>query len=338
MAYAGHKGARANDAPFPLADERFDRTTELSVPECAALALLDRTFEAGSPIWPPGTPEAISRLTTPLRTTLDWLRTPKSTQYAVIHLLVREMHRRGRVYWGWSGDEWIETLCADFPSFRLRHGPGGKCRQDVLAIAYLLCGFDRLAEIGRFLRYHLAVKVFGRAAVDEATSQVLSEMAGIGYTVAHQDYGLAQALHDAFLIQRSAQLDAITLETLRIVASSSQLLIRRAAATLSRTLMRLGIVQSAPDDHGRSGRRPSSGYRASEGVRPEWLDYCDRWRAISTSAETTREQVYYRILKCGRWLAAKQPEIATPGDLSRAVADRICRRRRPHDDRRVGEP
>ncbi|MGE3280102.1 MAG: tyrosine-type recombinase/integrase [Alphaproteobacteria bacterium] len=320
MDYAGHKGARANDAPFLLADERFDRTPELSVPECSALALLDRTFEAGSPIWPPGAREAISRLTMPLRTTLDWLRTPKSTQYAIIHLLVREMHRRDRAYWGWSSDEWIETLCADFPSFRLRHGPGGKCRQDVLAIAYLLCGFDRLAEIGRFLRYHLAVKVFGRAAVDRATSRILSEMAGIGYTVAHQDYGVAQALHDAFLIQRSAQLDAITPETLRIVASSSQLLIRRAAATLSRTLMRLGIIRSAPDDHGRSGRRPSSGYRASEGVQPEWLDYCNRWRATSTSAETTREQVYYRILKCGRWLAAKHPEVATPGDLSRAVA------------------
>src|SRR5260370_28743415 len=119
------------------------------------------------------------------------------------------MHRRGRAVWGWSSDEWVETLSADFRSFRARHGPGGTCRQHVLALAYLLCGFDRLAEIGRFLRYHLAIKVLGRAAVDQATDRVLSEMTNVGYT-AHEHYGVAQALHRAFLVLLSAQLDAIT--------------------------------------------------------------------------------------------------------------------------------
>lgn len=200
MTYRGHAAAQGNDAPFSAVDERFDRTPDLSVSERAALALLDRTFETGSRTWPSGPREEIERLTTPLRITLDWLRTPKTTQYAIVHVLLREMHRRDRAYWGWSGDEWVETLCADFPSFRARHGPGGKCRQHVLAIAYLLCGFDRLAEIGRFLRYHLVIKVFGRDAVDQATDRVFSEMSGIGYTAAHQNYGVAQALHDAFLI------------------------------------------------------------------------------------------------------------------------------------------
>lgn len=320
MTYKGHAGAQGNDAPFSLVDECFDRIPDLSASERTTLALLDRTFETGSPLWPTGAREEINRLTTPLRITLDWLRTPKTTQYAIVHVLLREMHRRGRAYWGWSGDEWVEMLCTDFPSFRARHGPGGKCRQHVLAIAYLLCGFNRLAEIGRFLRYHLVIKVFGRAAVDQATDRVLSEMAGIGFTAAHQNYGVAQALHDTFLIQRSAQLDAVTPETLRIVAASSQLLIRRAAATLSRTLMRMGIIECAVDDQTGSDRKPSSSYRASEGVRPEWLDYCQRWRATSTSAEATREQVYYRVLKFGRWLAIKHPEAARPADLSRAIA------------------
>ena len=49
------------------------------------------------------------------------------------------------------------------------------------------------------------------------------------------------------------------------------------------------------------------------------IDYCQRWRAISTSAEATREQVYYRVLKFGRWLAIKHPEAARPADLSRAI-------------------
>ncbi len=318
MTYRGHASAMANDAPLPSSEGNFDRTPALSASERATLALLFRCFENNSPAWPRGARAEIERLTTPLSITLDWLRTPQSTQYAIIRVLIREMHRRGRAHWGWSGDEWVETLCADFPSFRARHGPGGTCRQHVLALAYLLCGFDRLAEIGRFLRYHLAIKVFGRAAVDQATDWVLSEMTSVGYT-AHEHYGAAQALHSAFLVQRSAQLDAITSETLRAVFCSSQLMIRRATATLSRTLMRMGIVECAFDYQTGPGRKPSSTYRASEGVRPEWLDYCERWRATSTSAATTRAHVYSRILKCGRWLAVKHPEVAGPADLSRAM-------------------
>ena len=319
MTYKGHASARGNDGPFSSIEERFNRTPDLSASERASLALLHQTFETGSKVWPPGASKQIERLTTPLRVTLDWLCTPQSTQFAIIHVLLREMHRRGRAIWGWSSDEWVETLCADFRSFRARHGPGGTCRQHVLALAYLLCGFDRLAEIGRFLRYHLAIKVFGRTAVDQATDRVLAEMTSIGYT-SHQHYGVPQALQSAFLIQRSARLDAITPETLRKVASSPQLLIRRATTTLSHALMRMGIIECAIDCQPAPARKPPLSYRASDGVRPEWLDYCQRWRATSTSAPGTREHVYYRILKCGRWLADKHPELAGPADISRAVA------------------
>src|SRR5260370_22259963 len=185
MTYKGHASARGNDAPFSTIDEQFDRTPDLSGSERATLVLLRRAFEAGSTVWPPGASKQIERLTTPLRVTLDWLCTPQSTQYAIIHVLLREMHRRGRVIWGWSSDEWVETLCADFRSFRARHGPGGTCRQHVLAIAYLLCGFDRLAEIGPFLPYHLALKLFGRTAVDQATDRVLAELTSIAYPAHH---------------------------------------------------------------------------------------------------------------------------------------------------------
>src|SRR5258708_22825666 len=157
MTYKGHASAQGNAAPFPSWDEQFDRTPDLAPSERATLALLHQTCEAGSPVWPPGASERIQCLTTPLRVTLDWLCTPQATQYAIIHVLLREMHRRGRAIWGWSSDEWVETLCADFRSFRARHGPGGTCRQHVLALAYLLCGVGRLAGDGRLLRYHLAI-------------------------------------------------------------------------------------------------------------------------------------------------------------------------------------
>ena len=142
--------------------------------------------------------------------------------------------------------------------------PSGRCTVPAESVAstcsrsLICCAVSTDSpEIGRFLRYHLVIKVFGDgASVDQATDRVFSEMAGIGYTAAHQKYGVAQALHDAFLIQRSAQLDAVTPETLRIVTSSSQLLIRRAAATLSQTLMRMGIIECAFDYQTKRGSKP----------------------------------------------------------------------------------
>jgi integrase len=320
MTYKGHAGARGSDSPFCSINEQFDQTPHLSASERAALELLHRHFEIGnSTRWPPGAGEKLKRLTMPLRITLDWLHTPQVTQYNVVHLLLRETHLRGRPIWGWSSDEWVETLCTGFPAFRVRHGPGGRCRQDVLSIAYLLCAFDRLDEIGRFLRYHLAIKVFGRTAVEHATDRVLSEMTNVGYS-AYRPYGVAHALHSVFLIQRSAELDAITSEVLRTVALSPQLLIRRGAVTLSQALKRMGIIERAVDWQTMARRKPPLDYKASDGIRSDWLDYCERWRATSTSAPSTREHVYYHLLKWGRWLATKHPEIVGPADISRAVA------------------
>src|SRR5260370_599068 len=154
MTYKGHASARGNDAPFSSFEEQFDRTPDISASERTTLTLLHQTFETSSKVWLPGASKQIERLTTPLRVTLDWLCTPESTQFAIVHVLLREMHRRGRAVWGWSSDEWVETLCAHFRSFGARHCPGGNCRQHVLSPAYLFCGFDPLAQIGRFLPYH----------------------------------------------------------------------------------------------------------------------------------------------------------------------------------------
>src|SRR5258708_21102271 len=114
MTYKGHASARGSDGPFSSIDERFNRTPDLSASERATLALLHQTFETGSKVWPPGASKQIERLTTPLRVTLDWLCTPQSTQFAIIHVLLREMHRRCRPTLGLSHAERGRTLCPGF--------------------------------------------------------------------------------------------------------------------------------------------------------------------------------------------------------------------------------
>src|SRR5260370_3083878 len=133
ISYKGHASARGNDGPFSSIEERFNSTPDLSASERATRALLHQAFETGSKVWPPGASKQIERLTTPLRVTLDWLCTPQSTQFAIIHVLLREMHRRGRAIWGWSSDQWVETLCSAFRSFRARQRPRRTWPQQRLA-------------------------------------------------------------------------------------------------------------------------------------------------------------------------------------------------------------
>jgi len=65
-------------------------------------------------------------------------------------------------------------------------------------------------------------------------------MAKIGYTgLGH--YGVAQVLHTAFLIERRASVDSIRTETLQRIADAGPVLLRRAAGSLSRTLVAIFI-------------------------------------------------------------------------------------------------
>ena len=54
-------------------------------------------------------------------------------------LMVRDMAERGRSFWSWTEHEWIESI-----------KKGGHEKPSVAAVAYVLCGFDSLHELGRY--------------------------------------------------------------------------------------------------------------------------------------------------------------------------------------------
>ncbi|MFZ2170017.1 MAG: hypothetical protein WAW61_10320, partial [Methylococcaceae bacterium] len=54
--------------------------------------------------------------------------------------------------------------------------------------------------------------------------------------------------------------------------------------------------------------------KSSDGIAPEWVDYCRRWRETSTLQPKTRESNYSFILRAGLWLAQNLPEITSPAD------------------------
>lgn len=310
--------APANAAPNePFA--AWDRSPILSVSEHAALQVLGARFADHHRQWPAGFRAALARLLSPVYTMLDRVHAAQAPRNAVVHIVVAQMHRGSVAYWGWSGDQWLDVLCSSEAAFKERHGGSGNCRQYVIAMAYLLCGFDRLNEIGRFFQYRLAIKVFGREAVDHAVRVVFDEMTKVGFRAVDRPH-VSNALCMALLVQRSARIEDLTLDTLQHVAVTGAASVRCGAATLSRALARMQLLDHGLDHRRGDRRRPEGEYRAIDDVPAEWLHWCERWQATSVRAASSIVGNHYALLKCGRWLAATHPEIVSPADWTRATA------------------
>lgn len=321
MMFRGHAGAASNDLPFPLSDTSFDTSPSFTAGEQTALAALIEAYEVERAIGDKTIRNALTRLTDPIDQVLDWIQTSVAGKSAAKRMMIVEMKRLDRPYWGWSPSDCIDVACPDVPAFRARHGLHGGYRQQMLALLCMLCGFDRLTEIGRFHRYHLAIKVFGRRTVDDATNRVCAELARIGHK-GHSKYGIAQVLHTALLIRRDTQIETIDIETLRKIANAGPKLLRRNAALLSRVLAGMGFLSQVLDHHadGQKARANNPDqYRAADSVAPGWVDWCKRWRATAIGPEHTREKIYFGVLKFARWITSNHPSMLGPADVNREV-------------------
>ncbi len=319
--------APANELPVPI-DPLWNRTPTLSLHERAALAAVAagvargiNDAERNRPQY--GQAASLERLLSPLQTVLTWMGAGPAGRGSAVITLLMEMHHRGSAYWGWSADEWADLLCDGEPAYKRRYGQRAICRQYVIAVACVLGDFDRMERLGRFFQYRLAIKVFGREAIDQATVRLTDEMLAVGFK-RRGLVGIPQALYTAMLIQRSSRLDDLTLDTLRRVGGM-RVKYARFAATLSRALARMGTIPCGYDNSLSDRRRPDSelsvaGYRAVDDVPQEWTDWCRRWRATATRAPSTVDSTFFALLKCGRWLAEMHPGLVSPADWTRAVA------------------
>ncbi len=319
--------APANALPVPI-DPVWNKAPRLSARERTALAAVAAGAaigikDAGRNQPQYGHAAPLERLLLPLRTALNWMHPGPTVRGSAIITILLEMHSRGRSYWGWSADDWADLLCDGEQAYKRRHGQRAVCRQYVIALACILGDFDRMEGLGRFFQYRLAIKVFGRKDIDEATARLTEEMVAIGFKWRGL-IGIPQALYTAMLIQRSSRLEDLTLETLRRVGTM-RVKYARFAATLSRTLARMGAIPCGYDNQHSDGQRPDSeislaGYRAADDVPAEWLEWCRRWRSTATRAPSTVDSTFFSLLKCGRWLAETHPGLTHPGAWTRAVA------------------
>jgi hypothetical protein len=140
----------------------------------------------------------VHRLLDPLEDVFNHVRFQRNRRPAMKILSPKEMLRRGRSLWGWTEDEWLETI-----------KKSGRDRHFVTAVGYLLCEFNGLHKLGRrnFVFCCLANRVFGRERLRALFSEVTQTLVGWGYHQKVAGTYVPRVLCELFVTNRSPRLE-----------------------------------------------------------------------------------------------------------------------------------
>lgn len=304
---------KADDGPWtwPIDTEQYGRSPILTPTEKETLTRYaesyrfyryGRTMDFGV---------VLDRLVRPLNDTFDYTGIKTLERRYTLFFFLREIEKRGRPFWGWTTDEWIETINARV-----------KARQHAVAVAYLLCGFSDLQRLkGDHVVYScLARKVFGREHANKIKERVQGQLHEWGYSGRGTTSQIMRTIFECLLFVRSPHLKDIKLDDLRAVIG------RRPPRTgtycayaISRVLTKIGSL-TEPMEIERPFIVKAELPAITDGVPPEWARLCRRWFETATSSERGRRKSYYLLLNIGRWLAQTHPNIVSPANWTRELA------------------
>ncbi len=308
---------RSNGWDWPVDLTHYNRSPVLSEQEWLCLHELMQRRALPSVL-----PPTLQRLLGPINEVLEISTHHPRTRQLVRRTLLVETHQRRKPWWAWTADEWFEILCETAVIFTKRYPGAGMCRQQVLTVAYLLCGFTDFHKLGAFLRKTLADTAFGAARMEATIQRVVEGTRQWGLTD-QEDLALYSVVREALLVNRSPHLEDLTYDLLLMMRERTDTLaIKRALGTFSRALLALGLfdktLPEVPLPLMKKVAHPQKLLIAgTDTVLPEWLQYCQRWHATSTLTYSTRQQYYGILLKTGRWLTQEHPEYIRPGDWTR---------------------
>src|SRR5258708_17231903 len=161
--------------------------------------------------------------------------------------MVIEMSRRGKTFWTWSGEEWLEIIGSSYTAFAQRYGRRygvgqHPTRRELPVLAYLLCSPADIDPLLRpFAIAPIARKIFGTETIDTHVQQLTAVLGTWGYREKnHHDF--IACLCYLLLRNRSPQLEALEVELLEAVNQTCTIpCVRGYLFQISRALFALGL-------------------------------------------------------------------------------------------------
>ena len=144
---------------------RYDRTPELT---CDERRIASRWAAPERPVI---TKRQLPRLYAPLADVLSHHGIAQSERSTTIKIVLVEVGRSKRAYWGWSERQWLALINSQ-----------AKMTRTLLATAYLLSGFKRFYDVER--NAHLLVTarlVFGRDVFDRECDRLMTALERVGF-------------------------------------------------------------------------------------------------------------------------------------------------------------
>jgi len=304
---------KADDGPWswPLDVSGYDRSGELSAAEAGMLTCYAEAYQFSRYGKTMDFGPVLDRLVRPVNDALDYTGCKTGKRKYVLLFFLRETEQRKRAFWAWTVEEWIDSM-----------DRWGSERQQIVAIAYLLCGFSDLHRLksDHMVYVCLARKVFGHDYMKTVTDRVQELLLEWGYAKAGVRNNVMRTVYEALLFIRSPHLSQLTLTHLEaVIARRPRHPGSWSIVAISRVLASMGTVP-----HSMEIKRPVPDKRSSPsltlGVPAEWMRLCNIWYDRSAYAQPSRSKSFYFLLNVGRWLGHTHPTAVSPADWNRDLA------------------
>ena len=232
-----------------------------------------------------------------------------------------EMYRRRKMFWDWSLDEWVDTLCQTPQMFEYIYRRRYGFRATIMDIAYLLGGVTDLRSFGGISTTAGASAYFGDDLISQQCRRLIDALIEKGYNdgigVGKQ---LRRCLSTLFILNRSPYLEDISEELLAAqITKERQPNLRGVYKRILNALQHLGILPTGPRNEPMITLQVDA-----SGMAPEWFGWCMAWyeRDVALSP-LVRRQYAYIFLEVGRWLQDWAPEVRTPEQWTEDLALRF---------------
>lgn len=305
-----------NKWEFPINLSLYDRGHNLSEAEKAEISFVLQNASK----WHSRTHKVLDRLVRPLYDVLDITKAINATRAATIRVIIYEMNQRQTSFWAWSEEDWKEIFCHSATCFFKIYKVPKDSRNHLICIVYLLFNYHRPAG-SRYHAYSVAIKVFGEELVNQACDRILEAYLKLGYGKDRAKVRLLGCICDLLLTNHSPDIEDLTIEVIKSLRNNDNLpaYIKTDLLPTSCALTSLGIISEPLKARVKDGERFGT-HDATENVPPDWLQWCQRWYKTSTLSLNTRQKDYYQLLKIGRWLSQKYPDIVSPEQWTRDLA------------------